>query len=239
MADARQPHGEMDGAFRSEMFEVEYKTDNGEDAIEACETRKPRVLIMDLVLKGCDGFRVITEVKKRSPETKILVVSSLHQDAFISRAYELGADYYVVKPFTDENLCEVVLNLLFPAPKELSPRKEKQLDERLGTILLTIGIPAHIKGYQFLREAIKLSMVNPEAVNKITKYLYPTVGDKFSTTPSKVERAIRHAIEVAWDRQRIERVNEIFGFKVFTSMDKPTNGEFIALLADRLLIETA
>lgn len=115
----------------------------------------------------------------------------------------------------------------------------KRIDERISHIFITVGIPAHIKGYQFLREAIKLAVDNPSIINSITKQLYPSIAKQFATTPSKVERAIRHAIEVGWNRGRADRVNDIFGVKAFDRKDKPTNGEFIALIADKMLLEGA
>jgi len=115
----------------------------------------------------------------------------------------------------------------------------KKIDERISNIFITVGIPAHIKGYQFLREAIKLAVANPGIINSITKQLYPSIAKAFATTPSKVERAIRHAIEVGWNRGRAESVNDIFGVKAFDRKDKPTNGEFIALVADKMLLEGA
>ena len=115
--------------------------------------------------------------------------------------------------------------------------KTKVLEEKISNIFITVGIPAHIKGYQFLREAIKISIEKPEMINSITKKLYPSIAEKFTTSSSKVERAIRHAIEVAWNRGRIENINNIFGIKVYGQNDKPTNGEFIALVADKMLME--
>ena len=113
----------------------------------------------------------------------------------------------------------------------------KYVEEKITNIFITVGIPAHIKGYQFLREAILMAIDNPEIINSITKQLYPTIASKFETTSSKVERAIRHAIEVAWSRGKIENINSVFGLKVYTSNEKPTNGEFIALVADKMLLE--
>ena len=112
-----------------------------------------------------------------------------------------------------------------------------KMEEKITNIFITVGIPAHIKGYQFLREAIKLAIANPEIINSITKRLYPTIAQKYSTSASKVERAIRHAIEVAWNRGKIENINNVFGLKIYSSNEKPTNGEFIALVADKMLIE--
>ena len=115
---------------------------------------------------------------------------------------------------------------------------DKAIEERITNIFITVGIPAHIKGYQFLREAIKMAVDNPEVINSITKQLYPSVAKRFSTSASKVERAIRHAIEVAWNRGKIENINSLFGVKVYNHNEKPTNGEFIALVADKMLLES-
>ena len=124
------------------------------------------------------------------------------------------------------------------SPVQFKP-KSKQLDERITNIFITVGIPAHIKGYQFLREAIKMAIDSPDIINSITKKLYPSIADKFDTSASKVERAIRHAIEVAWNRGKIENINNLFGIRVYGNNEKPTNGEFIALVADKMLIEGA
>ena len=120
---------------------------------------------------------------------------------------------------------------------EISTSKEKLIDERLANIFISAGIPPHIKGYQFLREAVKQALSDPSMINNITKMLYPAVAERFNTSPSKVERAIRHAIEVAWSRGKIENINNIYGIKIFSRGDKPTNGELIALVSDKLLIE--
>jgi len=120
---------------------------------------------------------------------------------------------------------------------EINMNKEKILDERLANIFISAGIPPHIKGYQFLREAVKQAVIDPSMINNITKMLYPAVAERFNTSPSKVERAIRHAIEVAWSRGKIENINNIYGIKIFSRGDKPTNGELIALVSDKILIE--
>ena len=124
-----------------------------------------------------------------------------------------------------------------PLVKSYNAIKRSGLEQRITEIFMTVGIPAHIKGYQFLREAIKMAIDAPEIINSITKRLYPDVADHFQTSPSKVERAIRHAIEVAWNKGKIENINSLFGVKVYSSNEKPTNGEFIALVADKMMLE--
>jgi len=149
----------------------------------------------------------------------------------------------MVKPFNFETLKQRVLDVIsFENSDNKSLFNEKliknrNLEEKITNIFITVGIPAHIKGYQFLREAIKMAIDNPEVINSITKKLYPSIAEKFETSASKVERAIRHAIEVAWNRGKIENINALFGVKVYSNNEKPTNGEFIALVADKMLLE--
>ena len=123
--------------------------------------------------------------------------------------------------------------------REVAANKSPALDEKISKIFISVGIPPHIKGYSYLREGIKLAVCDPDVINNITKKLYPMIGEKYSTTPSKVERAIRHAIEVAWARGRINNINDLFGVQTYLAGEKPTNGEFIALIADKMLLEGA
>jgi len=160
-----------------------------------------------------------------------------------ARAVELGAQFYMVKPFEPDHLLSHIRELadgsggLLPMARTPVPVHVQSLDERLGSLFLTIGIPAHIKGYQYLRCGIKMVIEQPDVINRITKELYPSIAKHFGTSASKVERAIRHAIEVAWNRGRVETLNRAFGCRVCTPEDKPTNGEFIAMLADKLSLE--
>ena len=168
-----------------------------------------------------------------------MVLSSLSLEGFITKALNLGVSYYMIKPFNIEVLKERLKDIL--NDKELKSnvftKKSKNLEEKITNIFITVGIPAHIKGYQFLREAIKMAIDSPDIINSITKKLYPQIAEKFETSASKVERAIRHAIEVAWNRGKIENINTLFGVKVYSNNEKPTNGEFIALVADKMLLE--
>ncbi len=217
---------------------------DGEKALELYESARPDVLVLDLVMPGIDGFEVMEKINKR--DCKILVLSALSQDAFVTKAMNLGADYYMRKPANPETLRKRITELLAsrsaPAAEEKAAKtrqiKNRSLEEKITNIFITVGIPAHIKGYQFLREAIKLAIDNPDIINSITKKLYPEVAEKFDTSPSKVERAIRHAIEVAWNRGKIENINSLFGVRVYNHNEKPTNGEFIALVADKMLLES-
>lgn len=217
----------------SEKFELVETAFNGADALSKLESVRPDVLLLDLVMPTLDGFSVLERVNKGS--MKIIVVSALSQDAFIAKSMTLGADFYMMKPITysvlDERIIEAV-NSKRPTAKNRS------MDEKISNIFITVGIPAHIKGYQYLREAIKMTIDSPDIINSITKRLYPEVAEHFNTSPSKVERAIRHAIEVAWNRGKIENINTLFGVRVYNHNEKPTNGEFIALVADKMLLES-
>lgn len=214
---------------------------NGKDAIDKIEEKTYDLIIVDLVLPQIDGFEVIERAKNLNRKTKVIVLSALSSEMFIKKATSLGVEYYMMKPASPEilikrakELCENDLQNLIVSQKNDSL---KEIEEKITNIFITVGIPAHIKGYQFLREAIKLAMGNPDIINSITKKLYPTIAEKFDTSASKVERAIRHAIEVAWNRGKIENINSIFGLTVYTSNEKPTNGEFIALVADKMLLD--
>ena len=198
------------------------------------------VVVTELMMSGEDGFALLEQYKN----VCFVVASELKSEVFVIRALDLGAKYYLVKPL-EMPLLEQRLRMAGAGEsvgaKTLHERtvSEKTLDERISNIFVSVGIPAHIRGYQFLREGIKLAVADPPIINSITKSLYPSIASRFDTTPSKVERAIRHAIEVAWNRGKIENINNVFGIKVYNSSEKPTNGEFIALLADKMLLECA
>ncbi len=233
---------EMKRNFATDRYEVLADTTSGEELIDLINKYNPDVVVMDIVLQKCDGFKVLESIR-RSINTKIIVQSSLSIDGFINKAISMGAKYYCIKPFDVETLKDRIEDLMKPENSQtkvfFNAKTPNQIEEKITNIFITVGIPAHIKGYQFLREAIKLAIANPEIINSITKKLYPTIAEKYDTSASKVERAIRHAIEVAWNRGKIENINNLFGIKVYSSNEKPTNGEFIALVADKMLIEGA
>lgn len=218
---------------------------SGLEALDKYAELKPDVMLLDIVMPGMDGFCVLEQLDKAGG--KVVMVSALSQDSFITKAINLGADYYLVKPLSYDTLSKTITEICDGKEVKVE-QKEKQsvkrlvrngtLDERLSNIFITVGIPAHIKGYHFLREAIKMAIETPDIINSITKRLYPEVAIKFSTSSSKVERAIRHAIEVAWNRGKIENINSLFGIRVYNHNEKPTNGEFIALVADKMLLES-
>jgi len=219
----------------SSIIDLAFVAHNGEEALNILKNNNLDVMVLDLVMPIIDGFGVLEQMQKGA--CKVIVASMLSQDIFIAKAMNLGADYYLLKPFNFSILEEKILEQTRKVSHKIT-KANKTSDERITNIFITVGIPAHIKGYQFLREAIKLAIDNPDIINSITKRLYPSVADKFDTSPSKVERAIRHAIEVAWNRGKIENINTLFGVRVYSHNEKPTNGEFIALVADKMLLES-
>lgn len=206
-------------------------------AKEVCDL-KPDILVTEVMLSGMDGFKVLETIKETLGENipKVIFISNLTHSGFVSKAIKEGASYFMIKPISPENLQERISDLLHNKNVE-EEKNEKQLDEKISNIFISIGIPAHIKGYQFLREAVKLAVEEPEIIGSITKKLYPTIAEKFETSSSKVERGMRHAIEVAWNRGKIENINSLFGLKIYSSNEKPTNGELIALIADKMIME--
>lgn len=228
-----------------ELIRVEEAAD-GQAALEKLREERFDVLITELVMPKLDGLDLLDQLRQEStsrPGT-IIMVSYMRNDSLLQRSFSKGASYVMLKPVEPEFLHRRMKDLLESgsesSERELSfaaPSAVKSLDEKITSVFLTVGIPAHIKGYHFLREAIRMVYYNPELISRITKELYPGIAKRFNTTPSKVERAIRHAIEVSWMRGKIENMNKLFGFNVYGKNDKPTNGEFIALVADKLIIE--
>lgn len=232
-----------DSFEQAEDFHLLHYGDDGDEGIKQMMQKKPDAVIVGLFLKGTDGCGVMEAVKKTWCDTKI-IATGMPNDLLIEKALGYGADYYLAKPFSVDSALERVRELLKELPstekKDFSAGKRKPVttDEKISEIFISIGIPPHIKGYTYLRESIKMTVENPYIINSVTKQLYPGVAKKYSTTPSKVERAIRHAIEVAWNRGRIEAINAIFGSRVYLGTEKPTNSEFIALVADKLILES-
>ena len=189
-------------------------------------------LRMNIVIALC---RILRQLAEEPGERKVIVISAFCSQQAVSRAVELGVYFFLPKPVNEESLLELMRQAVHPEQEE--PYHAPALEGMVTAIIHEIGVPAHIKGYQYLREAILLAVEDMDVINAVTKVLYPEVARRFSTTPSRVERAIRHAIEVAWSRGRIDTLNKAFGCRVATKEDKPTNGEFIAMLADKLSLE--
>lgn len=252
VADDNAPLRDMVEAYLSAQSGVEVVgvAHDGVEALQLVQERKPDVLICDLIMPQMDGYAVLEQLLTLKLEKKpnVIALTALGRDDFIARAVNLGVSYYMVKPFDCMTLLQRVYETAgMNGQAEAVGRRiardadpdggRESLEERIANLFLTVGIPAHIKGYQFLREAVRMVLEDPDRINRITKELYPGIAHRFGTTSSKVERAIRHAIEVAWNRGRIEALDEAFGKNVCSLDDKPTNGEFIALVADRLSVE--
>jgi len=242
---------DMIAQFLSEQdgMEVVGAAANGVEALQLVSEKEPDVLVCDMIMPQMDGYTVLERLQgmKLARHPGVIVLTALGRDDFIARAINLGVHYYMVKPFDFMMLAQRVFEaagdertadaLNMRIQREMQGTGMESLEERIANLFLTVGIPAHIKGYQYLREAVKMVIDNPDLMGRITKELYPGIAHRFGTTSSKVERAIRHAIEVAWNRGRVEALDEAFGRNVCSLDDKPTNGEFIALVSDRLRIK--
>ena len=223
---------------RKPDIEVVAAVSDGVEIPEGVREHAPDILVMDIIMPRRDGFMTLEALNGMEPSLspKVIVLTGLARDDFIMRAIQLGASYYMVKPFDMNLLYARIVEIARDQPQAVTTAlegPEETLDEQITNLFLTLGIPAHIKGYQYLREAIHMVLDNHDVINRITKELYPGIARKFDTSASKVERAMRHAIEVAWNRGRLEAVNQMYGYRVFAREDKPTNGEFIALIADK------
>ena len=237
IADNAEDNNIIDYFKNSLNFDFVGTSFDGAKVVEDVQKIKPDVLILEVMLSNLDGFAVLDKIKQlKEKMPKVFFVSNLSHSGFVTKAVQSGASYFMVKPVSPENLESRINEVL---NNGRSSNESRQLDEKISNIFISIGIPAHIKGYQFLREGVRLVIEQPDRINRITKELYPSIARRYATSPSKVERAIRHAIEVAWNRGKIENINSIFGIKVYTANDKPTNGEFIALVADKMILEGA
>lgn len=217
-----------------------YVTD-GMTALEMISQLKPDAVVLDLVLPKLDGLGVLKGINELNinPKPLVIFVSSFTNEHIVSQASALGAYYYMLRPCDIGTLVAILGSIKSKAPVNngTRPLAETNVETMVTEIIHEIGVPAHIKGYQYLREAIMIAIDDMEVINAITKVLYPQVAKTFSTTPSRVERAIRHAIEVAWDRGDLETLQKFFGYTVSNTKGKPTNSEFIALIADKLQLQ--
>lgn len=234
-----------DGLRHQQDMYVSGIAHDGEEALAAVRNACPDVVLLDLVMPRMDGFTFLERLSDiEGPKPRVVVLSALGQDEIVLRTMQLGASYYLLKPCDMEVIArrirEAKQGNVTPFAKSMRSVElgsSRSLDEKITSLFLSIGIPAHIKGYHFLREAIKLAVVQPQVMDRITKELYPTIACKFSTMPGKVERAIRHAIDVVWTRGKVENLNHAFGIQIYNGRNRPTNSEFVALIADRLILE--
>lgn len=237
---------------RDDELQVVGTAHNGEEAYEMIKTKEPDVVLLDIVMPKLDGLGVIDKVKrdktlKKSPT--FIMISAIGQERVTEDAFKLGADYYIMKPFDKDVVVKRIKMVRRQENRKVFHMRRtssyetyetavrKSLENRVTDMIHEIGVPAHIKGYQYLRDAIIMSVNDIEMLNAITKILYPTIAKKYQTTSSRVERAIRHAIEVAWSRGKMETIDQLFGYTIHNGKGKPTNSEFIALLADKIRLE--
>ncbi len=219
---------------------------DGVEAYRKILSEKPDVALIDGIMPKLDGIGVLEKLNENGGVSTIcIMLTAITDEKITQRAFNLGARYYIAKPFDMELLIARIRQLKEPVPassRNLSgvcyaPRTSCDLETRVTSILHEIGVPAHIRGYHYMREAIIMAINDIDVLNYITKELYPAIAKKCNTTPSRVERAIRHAIEVAWSRGQVDAIDSIFGYTVSGHKGKPTNSEFIALIADRLRLE--
>ncbi len=233
---------------------------DGNEAVDMISNLMPDVVLLDVIMPHLDGIGVLEKINmiKMHKRPICIMLSAVGQDKITKKAIELGAEYYVVKPFDIELLINRIRELKNYKPSQNNnfiskdtqlpksqyieiannnEKSEENLEALVTNVIHEVGVPAHIKGYQYLREAIIMVVNDIDVINQITKSLYPKIANKFSTTPSRVERAIRHAIEVAWGRGQQDVVENIFGYTISAAKGKPTNSEFIAMIADKLRLE--
>ena len=212
-------------------------TGDGAQLIQMARELEPDAVVMEMVLTGMDGLEVLDELSGLSCRPKVLILSSYIKGSVVDVAAAKGADFYMTKPCRFTAVCERLRQVMSPGGLESDRDSGPNLEAQVTAIIHEVGVPAHIKGYQYLREAIIIAVNDMEVINAVTKVLYPEVAKRFGTTASRVERAVRHAIEVAWDRGDLETLQKYFGYTVSNAKGKPTNSEFIAMIADRLQLE--
>lgn len=229
----------VDAAGHEPDFTVVAETTDGQELVRLARQLIPDAVVMDMVLEGTDGLEAIRNLRALDHPPRILVVSSYIRSGIAGKAAEFGADYLMSKPCRAETLFDRLRIMLETGvePEAEAGLSGRELERLVTSIIHEIGVPAHIKGYQYLREAILFTVNDMEAINAVTKVLYPAVARKFGTTASRVERAIRHAIEVAWDRGDLETLQKYFGYTVSNVKGKPTNSEFIAMISDQISLE--
>lgn len=229
---------QMEEFFRSQHdMEVVGSASNGREALEKLRSIRADVILMSSVLPELDGVAVAQEVQKLfgGDTPAMILYSSFNMDAVMNQAVKAGVVYSFQKPFSMQVVADRIRGIV--ADEEPAQNGGERLEVAVTNIIHEVGIPAHIKGYHYVREAIVMAVEDMESLNAITKILYPGIAKKFSTTPSRVERAIRHAIETAWSRGDVDVLNKIFGYTISNDKGKPTNSEFIAMIADRLHLE--
>lgn len=229
-------------------FEIVGIANEGNKAVEMIMENKVDIVLLELVLPGLDGLGVIEKINSKSANAgecpAFMIISSSNRQNLVDCAFEVGASYFMLRPFNFEVLINRIRQIRYVCKGRITKGNTSSvvsydncLESDVTNIIHEIGVPAHIKGYQYLRDAIIMSVNDNEMLNSITKILYPTIAKRHKTTPSRVERAIRHAIEVAWSRGKMDTIDELFGYTVCNGKGKPTNSEFVALIADKIRLE--
>lgn len=226
-------------------IEVIHTAYNGKQCLELLEQKTPDVLLLDIIMPHLDGIAVMDHLHSNQlyPDMKVIMLTAFGQEEVMKQAVDLGTAYFMLKPFEFDRLVQQILQVAGNASERKEGKshrtafKAKGIDYTITSVIKEIGVPAHIKGYSYLREAIQMVYHDVELLGSVTKVLYPEIAVKFDTTPSRVERAIRHAIEVAWNRGNYETISQTFGYTVHHLKSKPTNSEFIAMIADKIRLE--
>jgi two-component system response regulator (stage 0 sporulation protein A) len=218
-------------------FQVVGETGDGAELLRMVRELKPEGIVMEMVLTGMDGIDVLDEMSKLKSRPRVLVLSSYMKGSMVDEAAAKGADFFMTKPCRLSAVAERLRQVMTAGGAEPEGDSGPSLESQVTAIIHEVGVPAHIKGYQYLREAIIIAVKDMDVINAVTKVLYPAVAKRFGTTASRVERAIRHAIEVAWDRGDLETLQKYFGYTVSNAKGKPTNSEFIAMIADRIRLQ--
>lgn len=220
-------------------IQVVGETGDGHQLLQLIGERKPDLVLMDMILSQMDGVEVLQALEElpAGERPRVIVLSALARGTMADLAVRHGADHYMTKPARSEVVCQRIRQLTGGEQTEAEQGYQYSMESRVTAIIHEIGVPAHIKGYHYLREAILYCIDNMGAINAVTKILYPEVAKRYNTTPSRVERAVRHAIEVAWDRGDLDTLQKYFGYTVSNIKGKPTNSEFIAMIADRLRLQ--
>lgn len=223
--------------FRAKGIYTVTRKKDGKVLLESIQADCPEVVIMDAVMLHYDAVEVMTKLRALGGKLPYFIITSAYDNAFLERqVVEAGATYFVQRPFDNDMMCSRAQKLLCGEPVQ-KISESQDLEVIVTEMIHQLGVPAHIKGYHYLRSAILMAIDDNELLESITKLLYPSVAKKYETTSSRVERAIRHAIEIAWDRGNIETLNSFFGYTVNTCKGKPTNSEFIALITDKLRLQ--
>lgn len=252
IADDNQMTRELLGDIVSSDSELQVigTAKDGEEAYHLIKEKEPDVVLLDIVMPKLDGLGVLDRIRsdgtmKNRPT--FLMISAVGNECITEDAFAKGADYYIMKPFDYSQILDRIKSVrnrrhVKDVRRNVAVENDKQytqqsLEEDVTEMIHEVGVPAHIKGYQYLREAIIMSVNNMEMLNSITKVLYPGIAKKYQTTPSRVERAIRHAIEVAWSRGKMDTLDDLFGYTISNGKGKPTNSEFIALITDKIRLQ--